>query len=182
MIKDIKNYEGIYCVDIYGNVYSYPKRTRKGFRKLKPTLINNGYLQVDLCKDFKIKKYSVHRLIAETFIDNKELKPQVNHINGIKTDNSLENLEWVTRSENQLHSIAIGLRSAKGEKNSQSKLTNKIVLDIFKDKRMYKEISKDFDISISTISGIKVGHSWSHVTGIKKIKKSGNQKQILYIK
>ena len=169
MNRDVKNYEGLYFVNEFGDVFSYPKKTRKGIRKL---LLNNhkqGYLLVDLCKDGKVKKYSVHRLVANAFIENIENKEQVNHINGNKQDNRLENLEWATRSENQKHSIKTGLRSAKGEKNSQSKLTEIEVLKILNDKRIYKEISKDFKISIYTISDIKRGHTWNHITKLKYV-------------
>ena len=174
MIKDIKGYEGLYYLDVEGNIYSYPKKTRKGTRKLKPVFAGHGYYQVDLCKNKKIKRYLLHRLIAETFLENSENKPQVNHIDGNKLNNKLSNLEWCTRSENQLHSIRIGLRSAKGEKNSQSKLNEKMVIEILNDQRQYKEISNDYNISISTISDIKRGYSWTHITGINNlIKRNG---------
>jgi len=170
MTKDIVDYEGLYFLNELGEVFSYPKKTRKGIRKLLLNKSNCGYLMIDLCKDGKIKKFLVHRLMAQTFLKNDENKTQVNHINGIKTDNSLINLEWVTRSENQKHSILIGLRTTKGEKNSQSKLNESQVLLILNDKRMYKEISNDFGISIPTISDIKRGYSWTHITKLNNVK------------
>ena len=175
MTKDVKDYEGLYFLNENGSIFSYPKKTRKGIREIFPNIINSNYMMIDLCKNGKVKKHLFHRLMAQTFLENKENKEQVNHINGIKTDNRLENLEWNTRSENQKHSIKIGLRTAKGIKNSQSKLTEKQVLDIFKDTRTYKEIIKDYKISIPTISNIKTGHSWTHIT------KEKNRKQILKI-
>ena len=164
MTKDIKGYEGLYFCNIEGEFFSYPKKTRKGTRKLK-TIKHGvmGYLSVDLCKNGNVKKTLAHRLIAETFLPNLENKPQVNHINGIKSDNRVSNLEWVTSSENQLHWILIGLRSSKGVKNSQSKLNENDVLSILKDNRKYIDICADYDISLSTIYDIKKRRSWSHI-------------------
>ena len=171
MKKDIKGYEGLYFVNDSGEIFSYPKKTRKGIRKLLVNIHKQGYSLIDLCKNGKIKKHLVHRLVAETFLDNFENKEQVNHINGIKNDNRVENLEWVTHSENQKHSILCGLRTTKGEKNSQSKLNELQVMEIFKDKRPYVEISKEFNVSIPTISDIKRGWTWNHVTKLKNIRK-----------
>lgn len=70
----------------------------------------NGYMRCGLWTDGKCKTVSQHRLLAEYFIDNHECKLQVNHKNGIKHDNRLDNLEWVTQSENALHSFANGLQ------------------------------------------------------------------------
>ena len=176
--KSIKGYENLYEVSNLGNIKSFPKKTRKGTRILKKHMGNNYYL-IDLVKDKKVKKHLIHRLVANSFLENTEKKEQVNHIDGNKLNNNVENLEWNTRSENQLHSIKIGLRTTIGEKNSQSKLNEKSVLKIFIDKRKYKEIIQEYNISISTISDIKRGYSWTHITGIKNIK---NRKQILAIK
>ena len=70
----------------------------------------NGYMRAGLWHNGKCKTVAQHRLLAEYFIDNPECKLQVNHKNGIKHDNRLDNLEWVTQSENSLHSFANGLQ------------------------------------------------------------------------
>lgn len=108
--KDIKGYEGLYSICPNGDVYSYPnKSNHKSKKKIKGFVMDNGYVYVYLYKNSERKIYKVHRLVAETFLPNPENKPQVNHKNGIKTDNRLENLEWNTQSENQKHSFKIGL-------------------------------------------------------------------------
>ena len=159
-IQGFENYE----VDELGQIWSLPKRTRKGTRLIKPLLHpKTGYMYVDLCKDGKVKKFTVHRLVAITLIPNVENKCQVNHINGDKTDNRLINLEWNTRSENQKHSIRIGLRTTDGIKNSQSKLTEEQVLYIRNSQGRGYMLAKKFNISHSTICDIKKRRSWLHI-------------------
>ncbi len=92
--KDIENYEGIYQISSYGRVYS----VKRG-KFLKPQS-DKGYLQVRLYKNKKGKFYLIHRLVATAFIPNPLHLPQVNHINEIKTENHVENLEWCTASYN----------------------------------------------------------------------------------
>lgn len=169
--KNVLGYENKYQVSNLGRIKSLLKKD-KDFILKEQTFNKTGYKNVDLCFNGSVKKKTVHRIVAISFIPNPENKPQVNHINGIKADNRVENLEWNTRSENQLHSIKLGLRSTVGEKNSQSKLNEIKVLNIFKDKSIYKEISTKYNISISTISDIKRGYSWTHITGLKNIKKN----------
>lgn len=94
-MKDIKNYEGLYAVDEDGNVWSY--RSKK---YLKPVIVSGGYCRVDLRKSGEHNNCYVHRLIAETFIPNPENKPQVNHKDENKLNNSVSNLEWTTAQEN----------------------------------------------------------------------------------
>lgn len=84
-------------------------RSRFG-RVIKPQISNSGYVRVELWSDGSGKKYLLHRLLATAFIPNPKDKPQVNHIDGEKTNNALANLEWVTQSENQKHAYATGLQ------------------------------------------------------------------------
>lgn len=79
-------------------------------KKLKHQLSNNGYIRVELHNNGVSKKFLIHRLLAQAFIDNPNKKEIVNHIDGNKCNNNLDNLEWCTRSENQLHSYRCGLQ------------------------------------------------------------------------
>ena len=97
-IRDVVGYEGLYGVTKNGQVWSY-----KLNRFLRHGTRYDVYQLVTLTKDEKSRIKSVHRLVAEAFIPNIDKKPQVNHINAIKSDNNLENLEWVTNSENVKH-------------------------------------------------------------------------------
>jgi hypothetical protein len=106
MTKQYKDYSN-YLIYQDGNIFS---KTKNKF--LIPVDNGRGYKKVNLCKNGSIKRIYVHRLIAETFLPNPENKPQVNHINGIKSDNRLENLEWVTPSENGKHAFKIGLNKS----------------------------------------------------------------------
>jgi hypothetical protein len=87
------------------------------FIKYRPD--EDGYLRATLCKNGKCKSYFVHRLVALTFIDNMRNLPQINHIDGNKQNNCVENLEWVNRSENIRHRInvlGVSLKNKKGSK------------------------------------------------------------------
>ena len=104
-----------YFVSNKGNVVS----VNKALKKVKD---KNGYFIVSLYSDKKRITKKIHRLVALSFIPNPENKPQVNHINWIKTDNRVENLEWATAKENIRHAHKIGLKfGIKGSNNNFSK-------------------------------------------------------------
>lgn len=152
----IPNYFGHYIINKFGDVYS----TKFGLKKLKAHINKAGYMQIILCVNNKAKTYTTHRLMALTFL---KISPglQVNHINGIKTDNRLENLEVITPKENIKHSYLLGLRLS-GEKHPYSKLTCKDVMEI---KDLIKvlsgsEIARIYKVSRSTIYNIKYKNKW----------------------
>lgn len=106
--KNILNYENLYQVSNLGNVKR--KQTNKLLKTLKHGKKENEYLMIALSNNGKEKMFYIHRLVAQAFIDNPNNLPQVNHINGIKSDNRVENLEWCTNGENQIHAIKNNLK------------------------------------------------------------------------
>lgn len=118
--KDVVGYEGYYQASNLGKIKSLSRvvnscmgnpSTRKE-TILKSQIINSGYKVSTFCLDYNKRNFFVHRVVAECFVSNPQDLPEVNHINGIKTDNRAENLEWCSRSENKKHAYRIGLRTA----------------------------------------------------------------------
>ena len=106
----------MYQVDTNGVVYG------KNHKPLKYSINHHGYCIVNFYHDHVRKGFAIHTLVALTFLTNyDENKTQVNHINGIKTDNNIENLEWVTAKENTKHSIEILGNSKQGKNNPNAK-------------------------------------------------------------
>jgi len=122
--KDIKDYKNLYMVSNNGSIKSL-KRNTAHERILKPRKDRGGYLYVGLLKNGKTKYCKIHRLVAEAFIPNPENKYSVNHIDGNKTNNKVENLEWATRSEQMIHAYKLGL--IKWTDESKGKLKNTMI-------------------------------------------------------
>ena len=122
--KDIKDYEGLYQVSDCGRIKSQARniyyqngtvhRTKE--KILVPGLNNKGYSYVNLCKNGKTKKEYVHRLVAMAFIENPENKPQINHLDEVKTNNVVDNLEWCDNKYNANY----GTRNARIIQNRRS--------------------------------------------------------------
>lgn len=171
--RDIEGYEGVYQVSNFGdikslarNIYNYFSGTRAvPDRLLKSCVQKNGYRIVSLYPSVKSKTFCIHRLVAQAFIPNPENKPEVNHINGIKTDNRVENLEWATSSENRQHAHDTGLKiSQKGSECSKAKLNEAQVLEIRSIKTLSRsEIAEKFMVSKSAIDAIMIRRSWKHI-------------------
>jgi len=156
--RDIKGYEGIYKISNKGNVKSLCRISRHGrFIKekiLKPAKDKDGYILVTLCKNGRQKTSKVHRLVCCAFVNNIDNKPCVNHKNGIKNDNTVDNLEWVTIKENTQHSYDNNLQG-KGCEHGRSTLTIEDVKSIrgLKNKTQ-KQIAVLFNSSTSVIGRI----------------------------
>ena len=175
--KDIPGYEGYYqastggrvksvdreVIDINGKTYRYRGKV------LNLRLNHKGYPFVKLSKDRDYKNITTHILVAKTFINNPENKPQVNHIDADKTNNNVNNLEWVTNKENMIHASKNGLLNKKHENNPNAILTIKEVLEIadsLKRNVPIKKIAKIYKVSRYCIYDIKRGKNWKEVTNL----------------
>lgn len=119
--EPIKGYEGLYEISNKGRVKGFKVRNAYQEHILKPLFDKDGYCKVNLYKDRKMKRVSVHKLVALTFLGEEEGKQQINHIDGNKENNCVENLEWCTPKENIHHSIKIGLAKKKGKYNYKAR-------------------------------------------------------------
>lgn len=118
--RNIIGYEGTYLISNFGNIKSLPRKNTKG-KVLNPSKNNRGYLRVTLSVEGKTRYDSVHRLVAETFIPNPKKLPEVNHLDGNKLNNNVENLEWVTKGQNQIHAYKTGLRKTTQKQRDTSR-------------------------------------------------------------
>lgn len=142
-------------------------------RIMKQSLKKMGYFHVDLYKKGVPYTTSVHRIVALTFIENKEEKEQVNHKNGVKTDNRVENLEWCSREENIKHAF-INKLNHRGERIRQSILKEHQVKEIrakykpptghYGNGRSQRSLAKEYGVNQGTIWNILNNKTWCHVT------------------
>jgi hypothetical protein len=173
--KDIEGYEGHYQVSNLGRVKSLErvvKRRHNTTRTITEKILKqrskpSGYEYYQLSGRGILKNMYTHRLVALSFIPNPKEKTQVNHINGIKTDNRVNNLEWSTPKENAGHAMRTGLTNNKrGEEHGGAKLTEDQVTEI-KIRIIAEEsnisISLDFPVSRGAISRIRNNKNWKHI-------------------
>lgn len=175
--KPVVGLEEAYEVSTFGNVRSVAREYeinggtyKKKSVLLKGSISSNGYHRHTLSFLNKRVYKNTHRIVAEAFIPNSENKPQINHKDGNKLNNCVDNLEWCDAKQNLNHAYQTGLAKGKaGSKNSMADLTESQVLEIV---RFYKagmkqvDIAKKFGQKFQNISCIVNGKSWTSVTRI----------------
>ena len=164
--REINGFDGKYHVSSLGSIKAKYHASRSGYKeKILIGSDSAGYRGVFLYRKGRSKFFYVHRLVACHFIGSPRCKKDtVNHIDGIKKNNSVENLEWCTYSYNNYHAYKIKLKVGNGRK-----LCDDDVRDIvgLKKRMSYKEISALYNVSPSTIVQIFDGRTWRQVTGFK---------------
>lgn len=167
--KPVVGYKGWYEVSDLGRI----KRIKAGARNTKAGRIlrlsanSKGYILVHLSRLGCRKTFRVHRLMLMAFVGLPKPGQESNHKNGIKADNHLDNLEWLTSSENELHKFRILGLSNKGEQQGQSKLKNQnipVIRQLLAERKLTQAaIGGMFNISPSVIYNIKDGKAWTHI-------------------
>lgn len=157
-MKRIPGYECKYSATKDGKIWSEYKQ---GF--LSPKIDKKGYEVVVLYKKGHPKTFLVHRLIALTFIENPNELPTVNHKDGNPLNNRLDNLEWMSFSDNLSHAYKTGLRCNKGINGKFSENDIRDIRELLNDGMKRKEISELYGVAPSTIYHIETGRTWSHV-------------------
>lgn len=164
--KDVKGYEGRYTVSNLGQVKSFLTLKISGLL-LNRNLDTAGYPIVKRYSgNDKGKTKKVHRLVAEAFIPNPNSLPQVNHLDGVKDNNCVANLEWCDGFGNQRHAWNIGLCKKRfGEDCNVSKATEKIILEIREKagRVLMKDMAKEYGMSKTNVSDIIKRRTWKHI-------------------
>lgn len=163
--KPIAGYEGLYEVSSHGRVRSIIEDRNRRRRELKAFNSGYGYVVISLTGRLGLKRHFVHRLVAAAFIPNPLGLPAVNHIDACKTNNQVENLEWVTLAENNRHAARMGI-TPRGSKHHYAKLDEAKVVDMRKRHRMgetLRGLAAAFDTSFTNVFHVVNFQTWKHV-------------------
>ena len=135
-------------------------------RILNTFISKTGYYVVNLSLNKKRRTRKLHRLFAIAFIPNPNNYPEINHIDGNKLNNSINNLEWCTGLMNKRHAFRTGLiPKVVGQNQSSTKLTDDVVIEIFNSKEPTSVLKNKYGVSASAINGVRDGKSWGWLTG-----------------
>ena len=171
MKKQIEDFDS-YSVDKQGNVHS----TKGKGRILAPRQNRGGYFSVSLRRHKKSHSKKIHRLVALAFLPNPKNKSDVNHKNGIKTDNRVENLEWMTRAENMQHAVNSGLKICSEETKRKISKALKGHKHSEETKRKIGDGNRGKILTIETRQKISAGNKGKIITNETKRKMSKAQK------
>jgi hypothetical protein len=161
----VGGYEGYYDVSSFGQVRSLGGRRGSTVRVLKPASNGKGYLAVSLSVGGKAKTKLVHQLVAKSFVENESFLPHVNHMDGVKTNNRFDNLEYVTHQGNMSHAVETGLLDNKGMKHGKHKLKDGDVvriLDVY-DSTVLK-LSQELNVSKQAVKDVISRKTWNHIS------------------
>lgn len=165
IIEEWREYNG-YKVSNFGKVIG-----KKG-KYLSTNIAKDGYVPTSI-KDYNGKTiHGLHRIVATVFLPNPNNLPEVNHLDGVKHNNRLDNLEWCTKKGNQDHEVLV-LQQRSGTNNYMNKLTDEQVIEIHnlckEGKLLYKDIAKLYEISNTVVSSIAQAIRWRHL-GLEPLK------------
>lgn len=154
--SDIPGYGGYYAANEHGDILS----VRSG-KLLVPTKTSNGYLSVQLSVNGKVKRMKVAKIVAMLFIPNPHGYPQINHKDGVKTNDHKDNLEWCTQSQNVTHAYDMGLMASERDGNAKLTIRDVKYIRSQKGKKFHREIAEEMGVCKSTIGFILRGESWT---------------------
>lgn len=180
--KDIHGYKGIYKASSKGRITSLDRTIEHNIvgskkvegKMLKQYLDNHGYFRVNLSKNGNAKKHSVHRLITLSFLGPSDLP--VNHIDGIKTNNNIENLEYVTMKQNIEHAVSVGLIK------NNSKINEKEIIKDYLSGYRLRDLERKYKTSHQNIKIILIDNKITMQTkGQRKRKYNVEEKELLFL-
>lgn len=166
--RPVRGFSKYYAISSWGRVKSLKRRVHRRWgtfrwhheRILKPGTDGGGYLYVGMGKNDKRKNHKIHRLVLKAFVPNPKNKKCGNHIDGVKANNFVDNLEWATHSENTQHAVRLGLFRSSGGK---SKLSDDDVRSIRQSGTPIIAEAKKYGVTAAYISNIRCGRSKKQV-------------------